>query len=307
MINASVKRRGSIRLTRADRIYQVCLYTLVSILLLCSLFPLVYVLCLSFTSQQEIYARGPLMIVPYEPTLRAYRQIFGYSNTYIMGFVVSIARTVIGTCLTTLFSLFLGYGLSIRKLPGRRTMLFIVMVTVLYGGGMIPNFLTVQQTGLLNTFWCMIIPGLVNSWNVLVFKQFFSNLPEEVKEAGYIDGCSETRMLFSVVLPMSLPVLAALGLFTAVDHWNAWFDAMIYIQSNRSLYPLQLLLHNLFVDANLGFTVGGTEVFDIEAVSSSTTSIRMAVTVISVLPILCVYPFLQKYFVKGVYVGAVKG
>lgn len=307
MINASVKRRGSIRLTGADRIYQICLYTLVSLLLLCSLFPLLYVLCLSFTSQQEIYARGPLMIVPHEPTLRAYRQIFGYSTTYVMGFVVSVMRTLIGTCLTTLFSLFLGYGLSIRRLPGRRTMLFIVMVTVLYGGGMIPNFLTVQQTGLLNTFWSMIIPGLVNSWNVLVFKQFFSNLPEEVKEAGYIDGCSETRMMFSIVLPMSLPVLAALGLFTAVDHWNAWFDAMIYIQSNRSLYPLQLLLHNLFVDANLGFTVGGTEVFDIEAVSSSSTSIRMAVTVISVLPILCVYPFLQKYFVKGVYVGAVKG
>lgn len=306
-MSKKLRTRRGIRLTPAEKAYQTVIYLIVGALLLVSVFPLIYVVCLSLTSQQELYARGPLMIIPYEPTLRAYRQIFGYSDSYINGFFVSVARTVIGTIMTTMFSMFVGYGCSKKDIPGKRVMLFLVMVTVLYGAGLIPNFVTVQQTGLLDNFWVFIIPGLVNSWNVLVFKQFFSNLPEEIEEAAYIDGCGETRMLFGIVMPMSMPVLAALGLFAAVGHWNSWFDAMVYIQSNRHLYPLQLLLHNLFVDANLGFTTGGLEVFDIEAVTSSSTSVRMAVTVVSVLPILCVYPFLQKYFVKGVYVGAVKG
>ena len=305
-MRAKKVHRG-VRLTPAEKAYQAVIYTLVSLLLLISLFPLVYVFCLSFTSQQELYARGPLMVVPYQPTLRAYRQILGYSNAYTTAFGVSVLRTATGTLFTTSMSMFLGYGLSRKDIPGKRVMLFLVMVTVLYGGGMIPTFMVVQQTGLLDTFWAMVIPGLVDSWNVLVFKQFFSNLPDEIEEAAYIDGCGETRMLFGIVMPMSLPVLAALSLFAAVGHWNAWFDAMIYLQANKQWIPLQLLLHNLFVDANLGFSTGGIEVFDIEAVTSSPTSVRMAVTVISTVPILCVYPFLQKYFVKGVYVGAVKG
>ena len=301
------KMHRGVRLTPAEKAYQAVIYTLVGLLLVVSLFPLIYVVCLSFTSQQEIYARGPLMVVPYQPTLRAYRQILGYSNAYSAAFGVSVLRTGVGTLLTTSMSMFLGYGLSRKDIPGKRVMLFLVMVTVLYGGGLIPTFMVVQQTGLLDTFWAMVIPGLVDSWNVLVFKQFFSNLPDEIEEAAYIDGCGETRMLFGIVMPMSLPVLAALSLFAAVGHWNAWFDAMIYIQSQKQWIPLQLLLHNLFVDANLGFSTGGIEVFDIDAVTSSSTSVRMAVTVISTVPILCVYPFLQKYFVKGVYVGAVKG
>ncbi len=298
---------NKIRLTTGDKIYQTCIYVIVGALLVLSLFPLLYVVCLSFASQQEIYERGPLMVIPYRPTLKAYRQILGYSNSYIKAFGISVLRTVIGTSFTTFFSLSLGYGLSKKDLPGRRIILFMVMVTVLYGAGLIPSFMAIKQTGLLDKFWVYIIPGLVDSWNVLVFKQFFSNLPDEIEEAAYIDGCGETRMLFSIVLPMSLPVLAALSLFTAVGHWNSWFDALVYIQSNKDLYPLQLLLRNLFENANLGFTTGGWEVFDIEAVQSSSTSIRMAVTVLSTIPILCVYPFLQKYFVKGVYVGAVKG
>ena len=301
------KMHRGVRLTPAEKAYQAVIYTLVGLLLVVSLFPLIYVVCLSFTSQQEIYARGPLMVVPYPPTLSAYRQILGYSNAYSAAFGVSVLRTGVGTLLTTSMSMFLGYGLSRKDIPGKRVMLFLVMVTVLYGGGLIPTFMVVQQTGLLDTFWAMVIPGLVDSWNVLVFKQFFSNLPDEIEEAAYIDGCGETRMLFGIVMPMSLPVLAALSLFAAVGHWNAWFDAMIYIQSQKQWIPLQLLLHNLFVDANLGFSTGGIEVFDIDAVTSSSTSVRMAVTVISTVPILCVYPFLQKYFVKGVYVGAVKG
>ena len=299
--------RGRIRLTPAEKGYQVVLYVIISLLLLLSVFPLFYVVCLSFTSQQELYRRGMLMIVPYKPTLTAYRQILGYSTTYVRAFGVSVLRTFVGTVCTISMTLFLGYGVSRKDIPGRRVILFLVMVTVLYGGGLIPTFLTVQGTGLLDTFWVMVIPGLVDSWSVLVFRQFFIGLPDEIEEAAYIDGCGETRMLFNIVLPMSLPVLASLSLFAAVGHWNSWFDALTYLPSRPDLQPMQLLLRNLFVDANLGFKVGGIEVFDLNATTSSPTSVRMAVTVLGTLPILCVYPFLQKYFVKGVYVGAVKG
>lgn len=296
-----------IRLTTGDKVYQSVIYFLVGGLLLLSLFPLLYVVCLSFTSEQELMRRGPLMVVPYEPTLEAYRNVLGYSNSYLRAFGVSVARTLLGTACTTFFSMCLGYGLSKKDLPGRRIFLFMVMVTVLYGAGLIPSFMAIKATGLIDRFAVFIIPGLVDSWNVLVFKQFFSNLPEEIEEAAYIDGCSETKMLFNIVMPMSLPVLAALSLFTAVGQWNSWFDALVYIQANKELYPLQLLLRNLFENANIGFSVNGIEVLDLEGVQTTTKSVRMAVTVISVIPILCVYPFLQKYFVKGVYVGAVKG
>lgn len=302
-----MRNKNHIRLTGGEKAYQTVIYVFVSLLLLVSVFPLFYVVCLSFASQQEIYRRGPLMIVPYEPTLTAYRQIFRNSSTYVQAFGVSILRTAVGTFCGIFLTVFLAYGLSRRDIPGKRIMLFMVMVTVLYGGGLIPTFLTVNATGLLDTFWAMIVPGLISGWNALVFKQFFENLPVEIEEAAYIDGCSETRMLFGIVLPMSLPVLAALSLFVAVGHWNSWFDALIYLQTNTQWYPLQLLLRNLFVNANLGFSMNGWEVFDLEATSSSSTSMRMALTVVGTLPILCVYPFLQKYFVKGVYVGAVKG
>ena len=151
----------------------------------------------------------------------------------------------------------------------------------------------------------MIVPGLLDSWGVLVFRQFFLNLPGEIEESAGIDGISEVGLMMRIVFPMSLPVLAAMGLFTAVGHWNSWFDAMVFIQ-NDYLKPLQLILHDLSVDTNLGVNANSRDVTDL-ASRVSTRSLRMCVTVIGTVPILCVYPFLQKYFTKGVYVGAVKG
>jgi len=302
-----MKNKNRIGLTQGEKVYYGIINTVIVLLLILCVFPLIYVVCMSFASQQEIFERGSLMIVPYKPTLDAYHKIFSNNSTYIRALGVSVARTSVGTALSVFFSMCLGYALSIKDLPGRRIIVFMVMITVLYSGGLIPTFLAVKDTGLLDTFWAMIIPGLIDTWNALVFKQFFSGLPQDIKESAEVDGCSELRMMFSIVLPMSLPVIAALSLFTAVGHWNSWFDALIYLQTNTDLYPVQLLLRNMFENANLGFTMGGAEVFDINATTSSANTMRMALTVVGVLPILCVYPFLQKYFVKGVYVGAVKG
>ena len=216
---------------------------------------------------------------------------------------MSVLRTLMGTAVVLCASLITGYAVSRRDMPGNKILMFMVMVTVLFGGGVIPTFIVVNQTKLYNTFWAMIVPGLLDSWSVLVFRQFFMNLPREIEEAGEVDGVKKFGLFIYIVLPMSTAVIAALGLFMAVGHWNAWFDAMLYLKDDR-LKPLQLVLYNMHKDSNLGYNMN--EVTDITQRTSS-RSLRMALTVIGTVPILCVYPFLQKYFTKGVYVGAVKG
>ncbi len=292
------------RQINTEKLYQAVIVIIVAILVLVSLFPLIYVMGLSFTSQQEYMSRGNLMVIPFKPTLEGYRRILFRDDTYIKGLFISILRTGIGTAVTLACTLIMGYLLSKEDLPGRRFLLFAVMVTVLYNGGMIPTFLTVKGLGLVDTFWSMILPGMVDTWSVLVFKQFFSGLPKEVMESAEIDGCGEFRML--IAIPLSTAVMAALGLFMAVGHWNSWFEPMIYLQKNTDLYPLQLLLRNMFTNSNLGYNVNSGMQVD-AANQQTTTSLRMVVTMIGTVPILCVYPFLQKYFTSGVYMGAVKG
>lgn len=293
------------RLTRADIVYQVFIYIVISLILITCVFPLVYVLGISFSSEQEWIARGNSMIIPREPTLAGYEKVFRQSKVFGNSLMISALRTLVGTAITLSCTMLMGYILSRREMPGRQFMMFMVMVTVLFSGGLIPTFLVVKGTGLINTFWALIIPGMLDSWGVLVFRQFFLNLPREIEESAYIDGIGEINMLFRIVLPMSLAVIAAMGLFIAVGHWNAWFDAMIYV-NDENLKPLQLILHNLSVDANLGYSANTGIITDVIN-RVSTRTLRMCITVIGTLPILFVYPFLQKYFVKGVYVGAIKG
>ena len=219
---------------------------------------------------------------------------------------LSEERTVLGTVLSLSFTLIIGYGTSRKDMPGSKFLMFMVLVTILFSGGMIPTFIVVKDMGLYDSFWSMIIPGLVSGWNALVFRQFFDGLPHPVEEAAEIDGVSKFGMLVRIILPMSLPVVASLGLFTAVNHWNSWFDAMIYIKSGKN-QPLQLILYQMHKDANLAANTNDMAALTDSLERSSSRSLRMALTVIGTVPILCVYPFLQKYFVKGVYTGAVKG
>ena len=228
------------------------------------------------------------------------------TKTYVKGLGISAARVVVGTVTKMACTMILGYMVAQKELPGNKVLMGMVLITILYGGGTIPTFLTVSSLGLLNTFWAMILPGLVDSWSVLVFKQFFGNIPKDVLESAEIDGCSELQKFIRIVLPMSKPVLASLGLFAAVGHWNSWFDAAIYLSSNHDLYPLQLILRNLLTNANLGADLAEDLVGNVEEALQTSTSLRMVVVVVGTVPILCVYPFLQKYFTSGVYTGAVK-
>lgn len=286
--------------------YQVFIYAFVGCLLMVCLFPLLYVVGVSFTSDAELYERGKLMVIPHRPTLQAYTKIFTTNALLLNSLWISVLRTLTGTAFSLSCTLVMGYAVSRQDMPGARALMFMVLFTVLFYGGTIPTFITVKDVGLYNSFWAMIIPGLVNGWNVLVFRQFFFNLPHDIEEAAEIDGVNKFGMFVCVVLPMSLPVIASLGLFTAVNHWNSWFDAMIYL-TDQEKQPLQLILYQMHKDANIAANTNDAAALTDSLERSSSRSLRMALTVIGTVPILCVYPFLQKYFIKGVYTGAVKG
>ncbi|GMQ57977.1 carbohydrate ABC transporter permease [Vallitalea sediminicola] len=288
-----------------EKTYQIVITTIIIILLICSVFPLLYVVGLSFTGEAEWIERGNTMIIPYKPTLQGYQNVLFKGSRFTNAFYISVLRTTIGTVLVMLFTLITGYAASRKDLPGRKIIIIIIMITVLFTGGLIPTFLVVKATGIYDTFFSMILPGLVYPWGVLVFKQFFENLPNQVEESAYIDGASEFALMTRIIIPMSKPVIAALAMFIAVGHWNQWFDALIYLQ-NEKLEPLQLLLRNMFQNTNIGYNMNSQEIFDTEQRVSS-TSIRMVITVIGTVPILAIFPFLQKYFTKGVYTGSVKG
>jgi putative aldouronate transport system permease protein len=293
------------RLTKGDRIYQAVIYTAVTLLLLAALFPLIYVVSTSFVSETEWNASGGKVIIPAEPSLGAYRNLVWQGRTFFRAFVVSVIRTIAGTSLTVFFSMCLGYVLSRKDIPFKKAVLIMTLVTILFGGGLIPSFLVINATGIYNTIWAMIIPGLVDSWAVLIFRQFFMNTPESIEESARIDGAGEIAIMWVIVVPLSKAVIAALTLFAAVGHWNAWFDAAVYIR-NEALKPFQLLMRDLFVNADLSAALTSQgRMFDLQN-RVTPQSTRMAVTVIGTLPILCIYPFLQKYFTKGVYMGAVK-
>lgn len=294
------------RMTKGDIAYQVIIFVTVSILLLIAIFPLVYVTGLSFTSEKEWISSGGKVIIPKAPSLEGYKMVLRQKATFGQAFLISVLRTLIGTAVTLFFSMCTGYVLSRKDIPFKTAMLVMVLITILFNGGLIPTFLVVVNLKLYNTLWALIIPGLVDSWSVLVFRQFFANIPESIEESARIDGASEVEIMWQIAVPLSKAVIAALTLFMAVGHWNAWFDAAVYIQDDW-LKPLQLLLRNLFINANVGYDMqSGGAAFDVNT-RVTPLSMRMCITILGTLPILCVYPFLQKYFTKGVYIGAVKG
>ncbi|HEY5583038.1 MAG TPA: carbohydrate ABC transporter permease [Ruminiclostridium sp.] len=267
------------------------------------LYPLFYILVLSFTKEREWVEKNGIVLLPADPTFNAYITIITKSPLFFNAFFISVLRVVIGSTLIVAFTLVMGYVTSRKGLPGKKIMLIMVLVTILFPGGLIPTYLVIKELGLMNKFPVYFIPSLVDGFGVLVFKQFFSNIPAEIEESAQMDGVSEFSMLIKIIIPMSTAVIATWVLFTAVGQWNSWFDALVYIR-NSKLMPLQLIIYNLFQES-LGFSFNQSILNPVSRVSSLT--LKMATTVLGIIPILCIYPFLQKYFVTGVYTGSVKG
>jgi len=275
--------------------------------LLC-IYPLLYIIFLSLTSEREYVAKsGLVLFFPKNPTLAGYGTVFGAGDLILRALWISVGRTFIGTLSSILVTSLTAYVLSRKNLPGKAPYMYLVLFTILFNGGLIPTYLTIQGLNLRNTFWVLVIPGLLSTWNVLIFKQFFEGIPKELEEAAMVDGVGPLALFFRVILPMSKPVFAAIGLFTMVGHWNSWFDASIYIDASYSrLWPLQLFTKNAFAN-QAELSQGALNFLVTQGSSVNTISMQMALTVITIVPIMLVYPFFQRYFMKGVYLGAVKG
>ena len=290
--------------TLGSRIFDIMNYLIVTLIALTTLFPFIYIISASFATEYEITTR-PMFIIPQDVTLNAYKFIFS-SNKILQGFRNSIFITVCGTAINLFFTVTMAYALSKRRLRGRNFFLNMVIISMFFSGGMIPGYIIIANVlNLKNTFWAVLLPGAISSYNLMIVKNFFQGIPQELEESAAIDGSTDIGILWKIVLPLSLPVLATFGLFYAVGHWNAYFGAMIYMTGAKEKWPLQVLLRELIILAN--GSAGDITNMDPEFIQPPEQSVKMAVIVVSTVPIMCVYPFLQKYFVKGVMVGALKG
>lgn len=290
--------------TVGSRIFDVLNYLIVTLVALTTIMPFVYIIGASFATEYEIATR-PMFFIPQDVTLDAYRYIFS-SSKILRGFGNSLFITVAGTAINLFFTVTMAYAISKPRLRGRNFFLNMVIFSMFFSGGMIPSYIIVANVlNMKNTFWSVLLPGAISAYNMMIVKNFFQGIPQELEESASMDGCNDIGVLWKIVLPLSLPVLATFGLFYAVGHWNAYFSAMIYMTGAKEKWPLQVLLRELIIMSN--GTAGDMTNMAEDFVQPPEQSIKMAVIVVSTVPIMCVYPFLQKYFVKGVMVGALKG
>ncbi|MBD2847596.1 carbohydrate ABC transporter permease [Paenibacillus sp. IB182496] len=281
-----------------DRVFNTITVVLLAIVGITAVFPLLFVLSMSVTPYAEVLKNGGFIVIPRSVTLEGYRQVL--SDDHIpRAFLVTVFITVVGTAINLLLSFLMAYPLSKKTLPGRSLLLMMVLFTMLFSGGMIPTYLIVKATGILNSVWALIVPSAISAFNLLIMKSFVENLPEELFESARVDGAKEWRILFQLVVPLSVPVMLTVGLFYAVQHWNTLLSAIMYV-NDRSLYPLQVVLREILVGAeSLDLVEAGAKI--------PSETFKMAAVIISTLPMIIVYPFIQKYFRKGAMLGSVKG
>lgn len=280
-----------------DKVFNVIVYTILIIVGLTAVFPLLFVLSVSITPMAEVLKNGGYIIIPRNITLMAYKQLLG-DSAIPRAFMNTLFITVVGTAVNMILTTLMAYPLSRRTLPGRSFFLLLIVLTMLFSGGLIPLYLTVKATGLLNSIWAMIVPSAIGAFNVLIMKSFFENLPEELFESARMDGAKELRILLQIVFPLSVPVMLTIGLFYTVGHWNEFFQAIMFI-TNRDLHPIQVIVRNILMQSQ-----NPMENVDVPL---PTEAVQMAAVVIACVPIIVVYPFIQKHFTQGMLIGSIKG
>lgn len=293
----------------SERFGQYLIILLLAILCFSILYPFAYMLAISLNVGSDA-AKGGVYLWPRKFTLDNFNIVLG--NAVIRhAFGITVLRTLVGTVAGLLVTLLAAFGLSYRNLPLRGTLLGYVLITMLFNGGLIPFYIQLNQLHLLNSFWVYIAPSAFSAWNMFVMMKFINGIPEALIESADLDGAGPLRILWSVIVPLSKPMLAAIGLFTGVMHWNDWFAGAFFV-SDQSLIPVQTFLQQLLSAQNIAAVLGSNDNVEAlvrgSALSNVTLmSIKMATVMVSAIPILCVYPFLQRYFVKGVLIGSVKG
>jgi putative aldouronate transport system permease protein len=287
------------RKTFSDRIFDGCNIVMLGLVAALTIFPLYYVFVVSFTDPTE-YLKSKFVLFPHQWSLASYKYLLG-TKAFVGSLTNSVVLTILGTACSILVTSALAYAVSRKRMPGRRAILLLILLTILFSPGIIPNYLIVRNLHLINSIWSLILPSLASGWNVILMKNFFDGIPAELEESAAIDGCNDITTWLRIILPLSLPSLAAFGLFYAVGYWNTFFNALLYL-TDAQKWPIQVLLQNILLNSqnsDLGMSAY------VEAPPSET--LKMAAVIVATLPILAVYPFLQKHFAKGAMVGSVKG
>jgi putative aldouronate transport system permease protein len=286
-----------------ETVFDTAVTIVAFVILALFLYPLIFVVSASFSDPVKVI-EGKVWLLPQGLTLEPYKLVF--ENTSIWsGFRNTLLYASVGTFLNVALTIIAAYPLSRKDLPGRNIFMFLVAFTMFFNGGLIPTYLLVKDLGMINTIWAMIVPGAIAAYNLIVMRTYFqTSIPFEVQESAWIDGCSNIRLLFSIILPLSKPIIAVMVLFYVVGHWNAYFNGLIYLR-DRELFPLQLILREILI-LNQSDDMGMGEIGMTERVMMA-ESIKYSVIIVSSLPVLILYPFIQKYFVQGVMIGSIKG
>lgn len=283
-----------------SRVFDTANIVIFVILGLVCFFPFLYVLSASFSSSTELI-KHDLIIFPVGFTLDNYKYIFLTDKAIAGSLVVSVFVTIAGTLINLVVTSLMAYPLAHTHIFGYKVIMGLVVFTLVFGGGMIPTYILVQKLGMLDTYWSVLLPGAVTAYNLIIFISFFKSLPSELEEAAKIDGCNDVRTLFQIILPLCKPLFATFTLMFAVAHWNSWFDYVLYI-SNSKMWPIQVQLQQILNSADTAIGLEGTTDY-----VPPTDVVKYCVIIVSTVPILCIYPFLQKYFSKGIMIGSVKG
>lgn len=282
------------------KVFEVVVHIVMVFVLLITLLPVIHVISISFSSTQAI-SRGDVSLWPVEFSVTAYRSIFKSGNVP-RSFLNSVYYTVLGTGINMILTTMMAYPLSRTYLTFRKFYNVLVLVTMFFSGGLIPTFLTVKNLGLYDTVWAIVLPGAISTWNLIIMRTFFMNLPLELEESAQLDGANDFTIFFRIILPLSKASIATIALFYGVSHWNNWFNAMIYFKNSRS-YPLQTILRSIVINSEVTDEIQIDDPLD----RVSTEGIKYSTLVVSMVPMMLIYPFVQKYFVKGVMIGSLKG
>lgn len=295
-----------VKLSSGDKIFIGCAYGLLSLALIAVLYPLIFIVSSSFSSTDAVVT-GRVWLWPVEPSLAGYNAVF--QNSQIgLGYLNSFIYMVLGTSINIAMTLLAAYPLSRRDFYGRGVFMFIFTFTMLFSGGLIPRYLLVRSLGMLDTRWAMVLPAALAVWNVIITRTYFQqNIPNELVEAADMDGCSDVRFIYKVVIPLSGPIIAVMTLFYAIGHWNSYFNALIFLNERR-LYPLQIVLRNILIqnqfDAEM---IADLDVEEIAVREGLADLLKFSLIVVASVPVLSLYPFVQRYFIKGIMIGSLKG
>lgn len=297
-------KASRIRESYGDRLFLLGVYAFLSVVTIVVLFPLIFIISSSFSSPQAVVS-GKVWLLPVDFTLEGYKAVFR-NPQIVFGYLNSLYYTVVGTAVNVALTVMLAYPLARKTFYGRNFIMVLLVITMMFEGGLIPLYLVVKNLHILDTRWAMILPGAMAVFQVIVARTFFqTTIPEEIAEAAELDGCSDIRFITSMVIPLSKPILAVLTLMYAVGHWNAYFDALIFLKS-PDLFPLQIVLRNILILNSIDPTMV-TNVDQMLAQQGLKDLLKYSLIVVASAPVLIIYPFVQKHFVKGVMIGSLKG